>query len=216
VVLLVEGYALADEDLDGFVARLHGRVAEGYTALKLEAASEPDFRRVAERLARVRDELGPDVALVVDVAWKWDSVDEAVRACSAWDSYGLAWIEDPMRRDSAEDMAALRRAIKSPLGAGDEATRQADLEALMAAGALDILRVDATTVGGITAARELIAEATERGLTVAPHAHPEVHRHLVHAFRACSHLEAFPVDRPFDCAHQLLEGSPSPTSIGVG
>lgn len=101
----------------------------------------------------------------------------------------------------------MRRHSPVPIGVGDEVTRPQDLDALMTHEAVDVVRIDATTIGGITGALDTAARAVARGLRVSYHVNPEVHRHCVFADMAADHIEIFPTDRPFDCSHMLMENA---------
>ena len=83
--------------------------------------------------------------------------------------------------------------------------RPGDLEGADGQRAVDVVRVDATTIGGFSAALALAAQAVARGFRVSYHVNPEVHRHCLFANDAADHIEIFPTDRPFDCSHMLIE-----------
>jgi L-alanine-DL-glutamate epimerase-like enolase superfamily enzyme len=204
-VLLVEGYALPGEDDEAFAARLAGRVAQGYSALKIEGASSSDPERLRRRLEAVRAAVGPDVALVVDLAWKHRDAASAARDIAVWDDVDPAWVEDPFPRELIAEYPRLRGLVSVPIGGGDEATREEELAAIVELGALDIVRCDATTIGGITAATRIATLAAASHLGLSAHSHPEIHRHLLLAWPGSAFVECFPPDRPFDLEHRLQE-----------
>jgi len=212
-VALVEGYAIDGEAEDDLVARLIARTAEGYRFFKVEAAHYGDPEPVRRILAAVRSET--DATFACDLAWSWRTARQGLEAAAAWDGLGVAWIEDPMPRERLTEIAFLRQHSRIPIGVGDEATRVSDLEALMERSCIDVLRVDATTIGGFSAALALAEQATRRGFRVSYHVNPEVHRHCIFANDAADHIEIFPADRPFDCSHALME-EPSFGSIQSG
>jgi len=76
------------------------------------------------RVEAVRDALGPDGRIRVDVNGLW-SVDEAVAAIRLLDraAGGLEYVEQPCA--SVEELAAVRRAVDVPIAA-DESIRRAD------------------------------------------------------------------------------------------
>jgi L-alanine-DL-glutamate epimerase-like enolase superfamily enzyme len=41
-------------------------------------------------------------------------------------------------------------------------------------------------------------------MRVSFHERPEVHQHLAFGLGLADHVEVFPTDRPFDCAHMLI------------
>ncbi|WP_137391391.1 mandelate racemase/muconate lactonizing enzyme family protein [Rhodoligotrophos defluvii] len=163
-------------------------------------APEP-IRRI---LSEVRAS-APDAEFTCDLAWSWRTAREGLRSADLWQDLGIAWIEDPMPRTRLSEIAFLRRHSRVPIGVGDETTRALDLEQLMDHEAVDVVRIDATTVGGFGPALKLAAAAMARGFRVSYHVNPEVHRHCVFADEAADHIEIFPADRPFDCSHVLIE-----------
>jgi L-alanine-DL-glutamate epimerase-like enolase superfamily enzyme len=206
-VELVEGYALADETDGAFAERLAARVAQGYLMLKIEAGSYADVEELARRLKLFRELAGPEPQLILDFAWSWTDAEKKRALVARVEEYGISWLEDPFPRTDIDGYAALRAFARAPIGCGDESTRVDDLRRLARSGSIDILRLDATTIGGIGAVEELVSEARDQRLRLSFHEHPEVHEHCVLGFDCSDHVEMFPTDRPFDQVHRLIEAS---------
>jgi L-alanine-DL-glutamate epimerase-like enolase superfamily enzyme len=64
---------------------------------------------------------------------------------------------------------------------GDEQGGSYHPQALLKFGAVDVLRVDATTNGGITRLREIVAQARSHGVQVSPHMFPHIHSQVLSA-----------------------------------
>lgn len=203
-VALVEGYEIAGESGDDVARRLIARAKEGYRFFKLEAAHYGAAEPVRRILAKVKAEV-PDAEFTCDIAWSWRTARQGIEAAESWRDLGIAWIEDPMARTRIAEIGDLTRQSPVPIGVGDECTRALDLEALMDKAAIDVARIDATTIGGIDTALGLAAKAKARSLRVSYHVNPEVHRHCILANDIADHIEIFPADRPFDCAHLAIE-----------
>ena len=109
-----------------------------------------------ERVAAVRDALGPDGAVRVDANGAWD-VERAVRMIRLLDRSGLQYVEQPCR--SLAEMAAVRRRVDVPLAA-DEAVRLADDPTRVHGlrGAADIVVLKVQPLGGVRRALR-VAEA---------------------------------------------------------
>jgi L-alanine-DL-glutamate epimerase-like enolase superfamily enzyme len=207
-VLLVEGYSLPGESDDAFAERLAARVqGDGFRNLKIEGASYRDPGQLAARLREFRRIAGDQAGLVVDLAWSWPDAATGVKAIGTWKDFGLLWVEDPMTRDKVDEIAMLRKRSGVPIGVGDETTNPAELDRLMDADALDLVRVDALAIGGISAAMAVAQRAMAKGIAVSMHEHPELHEHLAFAIDTCRYVEAFPLDRPFVRSHDLLRRS---------
>jgi L-alanine-DL-glutamate epimerase-like enolase superfamily enzyme len=204
-VQLVEGYELPGEDDAAFAERIAARQAEGYRAIKIEGASAPTPQHTERRLAAVRRAAGDDLELIVDLGWRHATAEAAARDIRQWAHLRPAWVEDSLPRDRVAEAIRLRRLVDVPLGAGDEITRAGELPELLAAGALDVARLDATTMGGISALIGLAARVSAAGRRASPHMHPEIHLHCVLGLPASEYVEAFPIDRSFDLEHRLLK-----------
>lgn len=181
--------------------------SEGYPLLKLARDAESDLmRRLLERAA---DGLPPTARLVVDAGFGWRTAEEALAELPRWNAPPLAWLEDPLVPEDAEGCAAIRRACPHPLGVGDEVTHIATYRALLAAGAIDVLRLDLVAVGGITPARHVLALAADHDLPVSLHVYPEVSTHVAAAHPGVI-AETFDPHvaggNPYDPAHLLGAG----------
>jgi L-alanine-DL-glutamate epimerase-like enolase superfamily enzyme len=186
---LVAPHAAADEPEEAYAERLAVLAARGYDNLKLYPLSDPDAMR--RRLATIRARVGPDVGLVVDMAWSFRSVPEAIAAVRSWEEFRLRWVEDPFPADDWRSIRALSEAVETPIAVGDEVSVAATMERLISERAVDIVRLDATSIGGFTSFASIRALASRAGLSISPHAYGEIHRHCVHAWPGVSPVEIF-------------------------
>lgn len=114
-----------------------------------------------ERVAAVRDHLGPHGAIRVDANGAW-SLDDALRALTALSAYDLEYAEQPCAQVS--DLARLRVRLAAAgvevLVAADESVRRAEDPLRVAReGAADLLVVKVAPLGGVRRALEIVAEA---------------------------------------------------------
>ena len=203
-VQIVEGYAIAGEEEGAFLDRLVERVEQGFTLLKIEAGHYADDRILLRQLEQFRDRVGEEPKIVLDMAWGWTEYKSRMRTLCALEELGIAWVEDPFASHQVEAYRRLRQSTNVPIGGGDETSRAENIFALIEAGAVDLIRLDATTMGGIEAVRALGNEAARRGIRVAYHVHPEVHEHLAFGFGLADHVEMFATNREFDRLHDLI------------
>jgi L-alanine-DL-glutamate epimerase-like enolase superfamily enzyme len=203
-VLLVGGYLTADTTPEDVGAKL-GRLAEqGYTLFKVARAPTPELTR---RLLTAASEALPDgCALVVDTHWCWESSAAALREIEGWGDLDLAWLEDPMPPGMWDACRELRARSGLRVGIGDEVTDEQVLRRLVDARSIDVLRSDATTIGGIGAWWKLSAYAQLSGMMVSPHAYPEVHIHCACAWRAACAVEMFETDSPYWPTNRFVSG----------
>ena len=69
-------------------------------------------------------------------------------------------------------MRSARDGVSSPVAMGDEQGGSYHPQALLDAGAVDVLRIDATTNGGVTRFAAVLAQAEKAGVAVSPHMFP--------------------------------------------
>ncbi len=144
--------------------------------------------------------------VAADAHWSWNTLTEARRICLALDGLGLAFLEDPFSASDIRLTHELRNDLMTPIAAGED-TYGARVVSELAAG-IDILRVDATTVGGITGAIEAINLAFGAGKTVFPHVFPPLHAHLACAFPNVEGVELIPEESGADPLQRMLRNLP--------
>jgi L-alanine-DL-glutamate epimerase-like enolase superfamily enzyme len=152
-------------------------VARGFRALKLRFGRlnvERDF----EALAAVRDAVGGDLEIMVDVnqGWRmpWDpeppwSFDAALAVARRLADYDVSWIEEPLHRGDYEGHARLRELSPVRLAGGELTREPYEFGALLAHDCLDVYQPDAVLTRGITGLSRLAREVEGRGLVFTPH-----------------------------------------------
>ncbi len=142
--------------------RAHAIVAaSGCATAKVKVADEPgSLDADRERVAAVRDALGPSGFVRVDANARWE-VDEAVVAIRALDTAagGLQYVEQPCV--TIEELAAVRRRVDVPIAADESIRRAEDPLRVAVAGAADIAILKCAPLGGV---RRALAVAEACGL----------------------------------------------------
>jgi D-galactarolactone cycloisomerase len=160
----------------------------------------------ARRVAAAREVIGDDAALVVDAFRSFASLDDALRRLRLIEPFDISYLEDPFSESLAPLVADLRRRTGMLIGLGENLGGHRAFHQLIESEAVDVVRCDATVIGGV---RELMAAASlasARGLEVSTHVHPHVH---VHFGAALGHLhpaglEYIAPDSGLDAFHLLL------------
>jgi D-galactarolactone cycloisomerase len=154
-------YRNLDRDADRYLA-------EGFTALKLRCGISPAVD--AAVLARLRERLGPKVALMVDVNTGYtlgETLDLAERTTEL--GVGLEWIEEPLPSFDLAGYRALAARSPVPIAGGESFWSAATFQDFLEASALAVLQPDVYLCGGITGALEIAALAESAGVPVLPH-----------------------------------------------
>jgi len=121
--------------------------ASGCRTAKVKVAEQGQAQAAdIERVAAVRDALGPSGAIRVDANGGW-SVAEAARTLRALSRYGLEYAEQPCA--TLDELAALRRIVDIPVAADESIRKAADPLAVRAADAADIVVVKVAPLGGV-------------------------------------------------------------------
>ncbi len=150
----------------------------GIGAVKIRV-KDPERRDDVTILRQCREELGDDFTIGVDAnqGWPVSLIDPnpdwdlayATEFGKACDDLGIAWIEEPLYMHDWEGMAALRKAVKTPISGGELHGDWHEVRPLFEHECLDKYQPDATFCGGLTVARQVMAECRARGLKFSPH-----------------------------------------------
>ena len=165
----------------------------GFRAIKLPfpyspADGEEGLRKAEELVATVRDQIGPDVALMLD-CWMALDVDYTVRLAERLRPYRLRWIEDYLLPDDTEGFAQVRQRLPwQTLATGEHWYMPQSFARAANQRPVDILQPDPLWVGGISACLRICHIAEGAGLEVIPHGGMNLPygQHLAYAMPAIS------------------------------
>jgi O-succinylbenzoate synthase len=129
----------------------------GATTAKVKVA-EPgqSLSEAVERIAAVRQALGPTGKIRIDVNAAW-SVDDAVAATEAMAVYGLEYVEQPVA--TVDEMIELKKRIPVPVAADELVRLNAEPLEVVERGAADILVVKVQPMGGVNRTLDLAGRA---------------------------------------------------------
>ena len=158
------------------IARVARTVVErGYRALKLDPFGSANAeissaeRRVAVAiLAAVRDAVGPDVQLMVEMHGRFTPA-VAASVARLLEPYQPEWIEEPVAPENPKALARVRAATTLPIATGERAHTPEDIRPFIEDGLLDVVQVDLTHFGGLLAMKRLAGWADAYSLLMAPH-----------------------------------------------
>jgi O-succinylbenzoate synthase len=140
-------------------------VSAGFTTLKLKAGAERETQVLVDRVRAIREAVGPEVRLRLDVNGAWD-LETATERLEAIARFALEYVEQPLAGDDPAALADLRRRVRVPLAADETVTSLRAARLLLDADAVDVLVVKPVRVGGLVAAAEVAELAAERGVPV--------------------------------------------------
>ena len=150
----------------------------GFRAGKMECTLDGPYRHQALRgtdeqateiVAAVREAVGKDFALMVDVQYLWRDARTCLRTVKKWDKFDLFFLETPLRTDNLEGHAQLAREAPMRIAAGEWLNTRHEFRELMDVGRVDVAQPDIGRVGGFTEAMRVCHMAEDRGRLIVPH-----------------------------------------------
>jgi muconate cycloisomerase len=133
---------------------------EGVRTFKIKVGVDPD--RDVEMVSRVRDTVGPKVALCVDANQGYATPAEAIRTFRRMARCDLLYFEQPV--EGIARLAEVARAIDAPVMADESAWNAHDVIEIVEKRAAQIVSIYTTKPGGLFRAMEVAAVARAAGL----------------------------------------------------
>lgn len=158
-----------------YAAKARAAVEMGYGALKWDPFDIADLemdrkqrRQTIEIVEAVRDAVGPDVDLMLDVHGRLN-VPTAIAMCKVLAPFDLTWIEEPTPPESIDALADVRAHSPVPIAAGERLYEPARFLEALSKKAVDILQPDVSHAGGLGETKRIAHMAHTHLVPVAPH-----------------------------------------------
>jgi len=168
-------YQTAPADAGRFADLAQAAVAEGFTAFKTMAVPETmpleglqPIHYAEKCVAAMREAVGPGIDIMVDCHAR-PSPRMGHLFAKALEPYGLYWFEEPCWPEAAEDIAAIQRAVSTPIATGERLVGIHAFRDLLEKRACSVIQPDITHCGGLSEARRIAALAEAYRVSVAPH-----------------------------------------------
>jgi len=196
------------------------RLAEqGFRQMKMQLALPGDTSPAleVERARIVRENVGRDIALMVDINQRW-RVDQAIDIGQRLADLGLFWLEDVTAADDFAGLARVTVALATPITGGEYLWGIRPFRHMLEARSVDIAMIDLVRVGGITQWMKVAGMAEAFNIPVVSHLIPEVHVHLIGAVPNGLTVEYMPwLMRLFETVPLPQDGMLAmPTQPGLG
>ncbi|HBY99124.1 MAG: mandelate racemase/muconate lactonizing enzyme family protein [Ardenticatenaceae bacterium] len=164
--------------------------AQGFKAVKIKAG-RLTVKEEERRVQAVRDVIGPDGCLLLDLYNAWTTLSEAMPYITMYRQYNPYWIEDPFMPDDLDNLARLAERITEPLATGEFHYTRFSFKHIIRAG-VTILQPEAPRCGGITEWRRIAALASAQGIAISPCWFHQLHVHLLPSIPNGLFVEYFP------------------------
>jgi len=181
--------------------------AQGHTGFKGKVGGA-SLKEDIERMALVREVIGPEKDLMIDVNRGWD-LATSIEGARLLEPLRPRWLEEPVPwADDRRELKLLARQTRIPLSAGESELTSYGCRALLEEQAIQILQFDCTMMGGYTEGRKLAALCELNHVQVAPHHDCFIHAHIVAASPAGCIVESFTDPERDPLQAELFEDPP--------
>jgi o-succinylbenzoate synthase len=160
---LTTDVTLSAGSADSLADAARDRVRDGFRTLKLKVGT--DASTDVQRVASVRDAVGPHVAIRLDAnqGWTREEAVSVIRALEVAD-LGVEFVEQPVVAEDVEGLAWVRERVGLPVMADESCYGRYDLERIIRLGAADLVNVKLAKCGSLTIGRDLLRRAHDAGL----------------------------------------------------
>ena len=169
-----EGWVyLSTEQLVEAVLR---RKNEGYNSYKLRLPLER--KGCIEKMKAVREAVGPEFNIMVDVQNAWQNIPHALRNAQAIKEYDPFWIEEPVMVQDLDGHAAVWKTAGVPVAGGEHIYSKTTMREAFSKQAFNYAQPDVMRIGGITELQKVIGMAESWFVPVVPHGACDIHTHV--------------------------------------
>lgn len=179
----VEAYASQglwlDRSRDALAEEAASYVAQGFKAVKMRAGKADENEDVA-RVQSVREAIGPDCKLMIDVNQAWD-LKKTLRMGRKLEEFDVYWLEEPMPYNQIENYARATEALSMPLCTGESFYLKDEILNLVDHRAADYVMPDLMRMAGVTEWMKVAHACEARHAKVTPHLFMEHSSHLAAA-----------------------------------
>ena len=182
-------------------------VAQGHKGFKGKVGGLSLNEDIA-RMEIVREIIGPDKDLMIDVNRAWD-LKTAIEGARLLEPLQPVWLEEPVRwTDDRRELKLLSQQTNIPLSGGESEVTSYGCRAMIEEQAIQILQFDCTMFGGFTEGRKLAALCELNHVDVAPHHDCFIHAPLVAGTPAGRIVESFTDPERDPLQAELYENPP--------
>ncbi len=165
-------------------------VDQGFRAVKMRIGL-PDIAADLERVAAVREAIGPTIDLMAD-ANQGLTVNHAIRLGRGLEKFNLVWFEEPVQAYDLAGSACVAAALDTPIASGETEYARYGFQDMLERGSADILMPDLERVGGVSEWLKVAHMARARDIPVSPHIFTEHSLQLCAAVGNVNYAEHMP------------------------
>ncbi|MFQ6074121.1 MAG: dipeptide epimerase [Candidatus Bathyarchaeia archaeon] len=131
-------------------------VRRGFKALKVKVGVSP--KQDVERVERVREAIGSEIAIRVDANQGWNA-RQAIDVLRKLEPYNVEFVEQPVKAEDIHGLAKVKRNSSIPVMADESVHSPEDAMRVIRAEAVDLINIKLMKSGGIWKAMKTVAIA---------------------------------------------------------
>jgi L-alanine-DL-glutamate epimerase-like enolase superfamily enzyme len=157
------------EKLRSNLALIERSLGLGFKAIKVEPLADwvPTNSQVVEFVREARERIPDQIALLVDVGYRWRTAKEALREIRDIEPYAPALIETPLWLDDIDEYRRVADRTIIPVAVGEFFVTRNEFLEMMDRGHVDVIQPSAVRVG-FTEGVRVAEDAASRGRSVVP------------------------------------------------
>ena len=167
------GHLWRTYDADALAQKGAELVEQGFLAMKFRMGAEGSNAVEAERMHALREAVGDEVDIMVDINQGWD-VNRSIAMGREMEDCGLYWLEDPINYEDFDGLARIADALDTPIAAGEYLWGVAPFRSFLERRSVDIVMADIMRVGGLTQWMKVAHMAQAWNLPVVSHLAPDI------------------------------------------
>ncbi|MCZ2257790.1 mandelate racemase/muconate lactonizing enzyme family protein [Sporosarcina sp. G11-34] len=155
-------HVLSIGDPEAMANEAEERVALGYRSMKMKVGTK--VSEDVERIQAVRERVGEDIAIRVDVNQGWGTSANTLQGLQKLEHCSLDWLEQPVRADDIDGMVEVKSKSSTPMMIDEGLRGVRDMQEIIAKRAADKVNIKLMKCGGIYPATKLAHMAEMAGI----------------------------------------------------
>ena len=181
--LYSNGWMPEEQTPEAYARAAFETIADGHTALKMDPFFDFDdvsplqhghnispsgLRKGVEITRAVRNAIGPDVELLIDLHGRYD-VAAAVRVGKALGEFDIGWLEEPVPPENHDALKIVKEQVPMPICVGERLVTRYDFRPILDKQLANYIMPDIIRCGGISEMRKIATMAEAYYIPVSPH-----------------------------------------------
>lgn len=155
-------HVLSIAEPDAMAEEAAAMIQQGYNSFKMKVGTE--VKEDVERIQAVRNRVGEDIAIRVDVNQGWKNSANTLVAIRSLKQLNIDWIEQPVMADDIDGMVEIKSKTDIPLMIDEGMKSPRELREIIRKRAADKVNIKLMKCGGILPAVKLAHQAEMAGI----------------------------------------------------